>query len=188
MPTGYQIQDQDRLHFVTLQVVEWVDIFTRQKYRDIIIDALNYCSRHKALEIYGYVIMSNHIHLLARSGNENLSGTLRDFKSFTSKEILKAIDEGPESRTKWMLAIFKNAAIRHKRNSDYQFWTHENHAMEIFSSKFVEQKLDYIHTNPVRAGLVENPEEYIYSSAKNYAGENGLVDVELVERIWKTVR
>ena len=188
MPTGYQIQDQDRLHFVTLQVVELVDIFTRQKYRDIIIDALNYCSRHKVLEIYGYVIMSNHIHLLARRGNENLSGTLRDFKSFTSKEILKAVDEGPESRIKWMLAIFKNAAIRHKRNSDYQFWTHENHAMEIFSSKFVEQKLDYIHNNPVRAGLVENPEEYIYSSAKNYAGENGLVDVELVERVWKTVR
>ena len=188
MPTGYQIQDQDRLHYVTLQVVEWVDIFTRQKYRDIIIDALNYCSRNKQLEIYGYVIMSNHVHLLARSGNENLSGTLRDLKSFTSKEMLKAIDEGPESRAKWMLAIFKNAAIRHKRNSDFQVWTHENHAIEIFSSKFVEQKLDYIHNNPVRAGLVDVPEEYIYSSAKNYAGEKGLVDVELIDRVWKTVR
>ena len=188
MPTGYQINDQNKAHYVTLQIVEWVDIFTRKIYRDILIDALNYCSRHKRLEIYGYVIMSNHAHLLVRSGNENLSGTLRDFKSFTSKEMLKAIDEGPESRSKWMLAIFKNVAIRHKRNSDFQVWTHENHAVEIFSSKFVEQKLDYIHNNPVRAGLVESPEEYIYSSAKDYAGEKGLVDVELIDRVWKTVK
>jgi len=171
MPTGYQIADQERPYFLTLQVVEWVDIFTRKIYRDIIVDALNYCSENKQLEIYGYVIMSNHLHLIARSSKGDLSGTLRDFKSFTSKEILKAIEEENESRVKWMLAIFKNAAIRHKRNSDFQFWTHENHAMEIFSSRFFEQKLDYIHANPVRAGLVESPEEYIYSSAKNYAGK-----------------
>jgi putative transposase len=188
MPTGYQISDQEKLHYVTLQVVEWVDLFTRKAYRDIIIDSLNYCIRHKQLEVYAYVIMSNHVHLLMRSASGNLSGTIRDFKSFTGKEILKAIEAGPESRDKWMLAIFKNAAIRHKRNSDFQVWTHENHAVEIFSSKFVEQKLDYIHANPVRAGIVENPEEYIYSSAKNYSGDKGLVDVELVDRIWKTVR
>jgi REP element-mobilizing transposase RayT len=188
MPTGYQIADQDRPYYLTLQVVAWVDIFTRKIYRDIIVDALNYCIKNKHLEIYGYVIMSNHVHLIAHSMNENLSGTLRDFKSFTSKEILKVIEEGNESREKWMLSIFKNAAIRHKRNSDYQFWTHENHAMEIFSYNFFEQKLDYIHENPVRAGLVENPEEYIYSSAKNYAGEKGLVQVEAINRIWKTVR
>ncbi len=187
MPTGYQIKDQDKAHYVTLQVVEWVDIFTRKVYRDIIVDALNYCSRHKHLEVYGYVIMSNHVHLLVRSDYENLSGTLRDLKSFTSKQILKAIETGPESRDKWMLNIFKNAAIRHKRNSDYQVWTHENHAIELFSAKFVEQKLDYIHNNPVRAGLVESPEEYIYSSAKNYSGQDGLVDVVVLQKVWKTV-
>lgn len=162
--------------------------FFKKIYRDIIVESLNYCIAHKHLEVYGYVIMSNHVHLIARSSNGDLSGTLRDFKSYTSKEILKAIEEGNESREKWMLAIFKNAAIKHKRNSDYQFWTHENHAMEIFSSGFFEQKLDYMHTNPVRAGLVEKPEEYIYSSAKNYAGENGLVRVETIERVWKTIR
>ena len=188
MPTGYQIKDQDKAHYVTLQIVAWVDIFTRKIYRDIIIDALNYCNRHKQLKIYGYVIMSNHVHLLVRSNNENLSGTLRDFKSFTSKEILKAIEVGPESRDKWMLAIFKNAAIKHKRNSDYQVWTHENHAVEIFSSKFVEQKLDYIHNNPVRAGIVIEPEHYLYSSARDYSGEDGLVDVDVIQRKWKTVR
>ena len=119
MPTGYQIQDQERPYYLTLQVVEWVDIFTRKIYRNIIVDSLNYCVNHKHLEIYGYVIMSNHIHLIAKSNSGDLSGTLRDFKSFTSKEILKAIEEGNESREKWMLHIFKNAAIKHQRNSDY---------------------------------------------------------------------
>jgi len=132
--------------------------------------------------------MSNHIHLIAKSNSGNLSGTLRDFKSFTSKEILKEIEAGNESRENWMLYIFKSAAIKHKRNSDYQVWTHENHAMEIFSYTFFEQKLDYMHANPVRAGLIENAEEYIYSSAKNYAGEKGLVQIETIDRIWKTVR
>ena len=146
MPTGYQIQDQEQPYYLTLQVVEWVDVFTRKIYRDIIVDSLNYCAKHKQLEIYGYVIMSNHVHLIAKSNSKDLSGTLRDLKSFTSKEILKSIESGTESRKKWMLSIFKNAAIQHKRNSEYQIWTHENHAREIFSYKFFEQKLDYIHT------------------------------------------
>ena len=188
MPTGYQIQDQERPYYLTLRVVEWVDIFTRKAYRDIIVDSLNFCIAHKQFEVYGYVIMSNHVHLIARSGNGNLSGTLRDFKSFTSKEILKSIESGTESREKWMLSIFKNTAMKHKRNSEYQLWTHENHAMEIFSYQFFENKLDYMHANPVRGGIVENPEEYIYSSAKHYADEHGLVNVETIDRVWKTVR
>jgi len=187
MSTGYQIVDQERPYYLTIQVVEWVDIFTRRNYRDIIVDSLNYCIKNKQLLVYGYVIMSNHVHLIAQSNKGDLSGTIRDFKSFTSKEILKAIEEGNESRNKWMLSVFKNAAMKHKRNSDYQLWTHENHALEIFSYNFFENKLDYMHANPVRAGLVEKPEEYIYSSAKNYAGENGLIPVETIDRVWKTV-
>ena len=188
MTTGYQIADQEKLHYVTLQVVEWVDVFTRKVYRDIIIESLKYCQQHKHLEIYGYVIMSNHIHLLVKSGIGNLSGALRDFKSFTSKQILKEIEEGNESRRNWMLITFKIAAAKHERNSAYQFWTHENHAMEIYSYKFFEQKLDYIHNNPVRAGIVSNPVDYVYSSAQNYAGEKGLLNVEVIDRVWKTVK
>ncbi len=110
--------------------------------------------------------MSNHIHLLVRSGQGNLSGTLRDFKSHTSKEILKAIIEKNESRRDWLLMVFKYAANKHKRNSTYQVWTHENHAEEIYSNKFIEQKLDYIHNNPVRAGIVTNSEDYLYRCKK----------------------
>jgi len=188
MPTGYQIKEQDKLHFVTLQVVEWVDIFTRQKYRDIIIENLGYCQKNKGLEIFAWVIMSNHIHLLIKSEKEELSNILRDFKSYTSKKIINEIDSSSESRKDWMLKIFKDAAFMHKRNSDYQFWTHENHAEYIFSNKFIEQKLDYIHNNPVRSGIVEKPKEYRYSSAKDYAGEKGLLEIEIIIRQWKTYK
>jgi len=89
MSTGYQIKEQDKLHFVTLQVVEWVDIFTRQKYQDIIINNLGYCQKNKGLEIYAWVIISNHIHLLVQSEKEELSNVLRDFKSYTSKKNIR---------------------------------------------------------------------------------------------------
>jgi REP element-mobilizing transposase RayT len=186
MPTGYQIIEQDRLHFVTLQVVEWIDVFTRQKYCDIIIDNLKHCQNKKGLEIYAWVIMSNHVHLLVKCEKEELSSVLRDFKSYTSKKIIEEIGSRNESRKKWMLKLFKNAAFKHQRNSRYQFWTHENHAEFIYSNKFIEQKIEYIHNNPVRAGIVSKPEEYRYSSAIDYAGEKGLLKVELATIRWKT--
>jgi REP element-mobilizing transposase RayT len=94
MTTGYQVKDQTRAHFLTLQIVAWVDIFTRKVYKDILVDALNYCTQHKGLIIFGYVIMSNHLHIIAQSTNDNLSGIVRDFKSYTSKEMLKATIKG----------------------------------------------------------------------------------------------
>ncbi|MGB0807143.1 MAG: REP-associated tyrosine transposase [Salibacteraceae bacterium] len=168
MPTGYQIKEQDQLYFLTFQIVEWVDIFTRKENRDIVIENLKYCNENKGLEIYGYVIMSNHIHLLLRSDSNELSKTIKEFKSYTAKQILKSIESGTESRRDWMLNVFKDAAFNHKRNSTYQLWTHENHAEHIYSNKFMEQKLNYIHPNPVRAGLVLKEEDYVYSSAINY--------------------
>jgi len=85
-----------------------------------------------------------------------------------------------------MLPIFSHAAKKHARNSKYQFWTHENHAEYIYSDKFIRQKLDYIHNNPFRAEIVTNPEEYRYSSAANYAGEIGLLEVEILTTKRKT--
>jgi REP element-mobilizing transposase RayT len=187
MPTSYQIINQGNAHFLTLQIVSWVDIFTRKVYKEIIVDALNYCIKHKGLIVYAYVIMSNHVHIITQSDGDNLSGIIRDFKSFTSKEMLKYIKSGKESRDKWMLHIFKNAAIKHKRNALFQLWTHENHAIELYSPTFIETKLDYIHNNPVRAGIVNNAEDYLYSSTLNYADETGLVLVDTLSRRWKTV-
>ncbi len=188
MSTGYQIKNQSALHYLTLQIVQWADIFTRKKYRDIIIDSLLYCQQNKGLEIYAYVIMSNHMHLLAKSAQDDLSGVIRDFKRHTSTKMLEAIQNNDESRKEWLLLIFKYAAKGHKRNENYQVWTHENHAEEIFSNSFIEQKIEYIHNNPVRAGLVAKPEDYLYSSARNYAELDSVIEINKAMLRWKTVK
>lgn len=177
MSTGYKISEQDELHFVTFQIVEWIDIFTRQVYRDIIIDSLRFCQQHKKLEIYAYVIMSNHVHILIRSGIDKLSDTIREFKGFTAKKILEAINTEVESRKEWMLNMFEFSAKKHKRNEKYQLWTHENHAEIVYGNQFMYSKINYIHDNPVRAGIVEKAEDYLYSSARNYAGLDSVLEV-----------
>lgn len=188
MSLGCQIRDQHALHYLTLQVVQWVDIFTRKSYRDIVIESFKYCQQNKGLEIYAYVIMSNHIHLLARSNVGDLSDIIRDFKRHTSKKIIEAIEQGNESRRDWLLLAFRYAAIGHKRNNEIQVWTHENHPEEIYSNDFIEQKIDYIHNNPVRSGIVLKPEEYLYSSARNYAGIDNIFEISLADRRWKVVK
>lgn len=107
MSTKYTIKEQNASYYLTMTIVGWIDIFTRKLYRDIIIDSLKYCQHEKGLEIYGFVIMSNHIHLIARaSEGHSLSDVLRDFKKFTSKQMILAIKNEPESRKEWMLGIF----------------------------------------------------------------------------------
>ncbi len=186
MSTGYQIREQDKLYYITTQVVYWIDVFTRQRYRDIVIDSLRYCQKEKGLDIFAYVIMSNHVHLIVRSGNENLSQTVGDLKKFTSRQIIKSIETEPESRREWMLWMFKHAAEKHKRNKNYQFWTHENHAVLLYSEQFIKERLLYIHDNPVRAGIVEHPEDYLYSSARNYASSESVLEIDLLSFKWKT--
>ena len=155
MSTGYQIRDQSALHYLTIQVVDWIDVFTRQAYRDVVLGSLKYCQHNKGLQVFGYVIMSNHIHLIANSPAGELSNTLRDFKKFTAKNIIESIVEGNESRKEWMLNRFQFNAQRHSRNENYQLWTHENHALVIYSPQFAMEKLEYLHNNPVRAGFVK---------------------------------
>lgn len=169
-------------YFLTMTVVNWIDVFTRPVYKHIIVDALKYNQENKGLIIYAWCLMSNHLHLIAEADEKhNLSDILRDFKKFTSKAIVKEIAENlEESRKKWMLSEFEFAG-RYKSNiKNYKFWQDGNEAKEIHSNAFLEQKLDYIHENPVNAEIVENAEEYIYSSAKNYTGEQGLIDVILI--------
>jgi len=188
MPTGYQIQDQSAAYFLTLQIVNWVDVFTKNKYRDILIDSLRFCQKEKYLEIYGYVIMSNHIHLIVRSAINDLSGSLRDFKKFTSKKITESIDHPNEHRRKWMLKLFEFEAKKRNKVHIMQMWTHENHAIELFSDTFIFEKLDYIHNNPVKARIVEYPEHYLWSSARNYAGLESVLDIVELSRPMKTYK
>lgn len=178
MQDGYKIRDQKLPHFITATVVDWVDVFTRKNYRDIIVECLDYCIKNKSMILYGYVIMSNHIHMIAQSDKGNLSDLLRDFKKFTASKIIEKMKSDPESRREWMLERFQLATESHSRNKNYQFWQYGNHPEEIYSNKFMWSKLDYIHLNPVRAGLVEKASNYIYSSASNYVSDTGLLKIE----------
>jgi REP element-mobilizing transposase RayT len=177
---GYEIRNRKEIHFVTFSVVEWVDVFTRKEYRDIVIDSLKFCQKEKGLLLHGWCLMSNHVHLIASAKNENLSDILRDFKKFTSKKIIAAIDKSEtESRKDWMLAIFKGQAAKNSHNVSYQFWRQDNQPKELYSPGFTVQKLNYIHNNPVEAGLVEKAEDYVYSSARDYmhGGHCGLLQL-----------
>ncbi|WP_199221579.1 transposase, partial [Desulfonatronum sp. SC1] len=107
----------------------WVDIFSRSVYRDIVLDSFRYAIENKGFQLCAYVIMSNHVHLIANSSIGDLSGNIRDIKKFTSKRIIDTIISIPESRREWLLSVFSIAALQHKRNSSYQVWTHENHAV-----------------------------------------------------------
>jgi REP element-mobilizing transposase RayT len=177
MPTGYNISDQTEIHFLTFGIVGWIDLFTRLDYRNILVDSLNYCQKKKGLEIFAWVIMSNHVHLLCRSIEGDLSGTIRDLKKYTGRSFWEVLNSPIESRSKWMANLFLFEATKHSRNVNYQIWTHDNHAEEIYSNKFIDQKIDYIHNNPVKAGIVIHPEDYLYSSARDYCGEKGLIEV-----------
>ena len=179
MAYKYQIRG-DFPYFLTLTVVDWVDVFTRNEYRQIVIDSIKYCQQHKGLTIFAWCLMTNHIHMIAKAGEDKLlSDILRDMKTHTSKALTSAIEKNPyESRKKWMLDRFAFAGSHFLReNMKYHFWQDGSHPEEIHSNEFFDQKIDYIHNNPVKAGFVEEPHHYIYSSAIDYAGGKGLIDI-----------
>lgn len=125
--------------------------------------------------------MSNHIHLILKSGNSTISNTIRDMKKYTANRIIEQIENGAESRKKWLPSEMAFAARKHNRNSIYQFWTHENHAVELSTNEMMEQRLNYMYQNPVKAGIVEREEDYLYSSARNYCeGMDTLMEVDLL--------
>jgi REP element-mobilizing transposase RayT len=170
------------LYFITDTVVDWVDIFTRPLYKYIILEALQYCQQQKGLIIHAWVLMSNHLHTIV-SCEENLKiGDIwRDFKKFTSKKILATLkNDITESRREWMLDRFEFRARNDMRIKQYKFWQDGNGEQLIFSVDYLQQKLNYIHNNPVTAEYVNNPEEFRFSSAIDYAGGEGLLRVEMI--------
>lgn len=161
-------------------MVNWVDIFSRDIYRDIVLDSFDYAMKNKGLQLFAYVIMSNHVLLVANSSEGKLSACIRDIKKYTSKKIVEAINLPTESRRDWLLALFLRAASQHKQNNSYQVWTHENHAVRLYSNDFIVEKIEYIHNNPVRAQIVQHAEDYLYSSARNYAGLSNYLKVDVL--------
>jgi putative transposase len=181
MSERHKILDQNALYYLTCTVIGWIDIFSRAVYKDIVISSFQYCRQHKGLKLYAYVIMTNHLHLIASAAEGFvLSHILRDFKKFTSKGIRDILldEKQPESRREWMLNMFGYARRANAANEEFQLWKHENHPVELYSEAVKKQKLKYIHNNPVRAGFVFSPEDWKYSSASNYSEMESMMEID----------
>jgi len=182
MSDQYIIRNNNALHFVTFTVIDWVDLYTRERYSKQIIESLDYCRKEKGLNIHAYAIMSSHVHLIISSRNGEVQGDIiRDFKKFTTNSFIKLIKEPGESRREWLLKKFAYAAMRIKRNSKFKVWKDGYHGVELTSNEMIQERLDYIHNNPVESGVVWQPEHYKYSSAIDYySNQKGLLEVELI--------
>ena len=181
MSTKSKARTTEEAYFITITTVGWIDVFTRLNQKHVITNALQYCQQNKGLEIYAYCLMSSHIHLLCKATNNFiLSDIIRDFKKFTSKKIIETIIDKPESRREWLLDYFKKACQHLNREQEYKVWQDGYHAEHIYSNSFIRQKISYIHSNPVKEKIVTLPEDYYFSSARNYAClENELEIVRL---------
>ena len=173
------------MYFLTFTVVGWVDLFTRKECRDILIESLKYCQLNKGLILNAYVIMSNHMHLIcmADERTSGLSDIIRDFKKYTSKKLLNfVINSKKESRSAWMQLVFKYHAKYNSNNSRFQVWQQSNQPKILLHPRFTYRKLNYIHNNPVKAGIVRLPEEYVYSSASNYKeNDDCVIEVDVID-------
>lgn len=176
MSRKYKFHEKDGAYFISFATVFWIDVFTRIEYFNIIIDSLNYCRQNKGMSIFGYCIMPSHVHLIFRSEEGKPSELIRDFKGYTARNLLQAIGENAqESRKDWLLWMFEKAGQRNSNVKKYQFWQQNNNPIEIWSLEVFEQKLNYIHQNPVECGFVVESWEWKYSSARNYCDDFGHV-------------
>jgi REP element-mobilizing transposase RayT len=182
MSRAYKMHHKDGYYFISFATVAWFDLFTRVIYKDILLDSIRYCQKEKGLVIHAWCIMTNHVHLvISRQGDLEISGILRDLKKYTSKTLIKAIQDNiQESRKDLILYIFKSAGEYNPNNKTFQLWQQDNRPIEIYSNEVMEQKLDYIHDNPLKAGIVDKAEHYLYSSARDYAGVKGLLEIEMM--------
>src|SRR6185437_9728392 len=182
MSRNYKFSDQDHPYFISFAVVDWIDLFIRNEYRDIMLDSWRHCQQNKGLEIYAWCIMTSHIHMIIGTHGDKLENIMRDMKKHTSATLKEAVRLHPgESRREWMLSMMESAGKKNSQNTNFQLWQQDNHPIEHFDRKILHQKLDYLHYNPVLAGIVDKPEDYLYSSARDYCGMPGLIDIILVE-------
>ena len=175
MSRNYKFHNPDGAFFVSFAVVDWLDVFTKNEYKNILLDNLTYYQQNCGMEIYAWCIMTNHMHLVFRCHDDfQPQLVLGNYKRITSKRLVEAIKENPKESRK----EFKSSNV-----TNYQFWRHDNKPIELWSNKVISEKIRYIHNNPVEAGLVFRPEDYPYSSAVDYSGEKGLLNDVVVVSI-----
>jgi putative transposase len=179
MSRKYKFHEKTGCYFISFATVNWIDVFTKDIYFATLVESLDFCRKNKGMEIYGYCIMHSHVHLIFRSSFGDPSGLLRDLKGFTSKKLLKTIEENQqESRKEWMLWMFERAGKKNSNVHHRRFWQQNNQPIEIWSLHVFEQKLNYIHNNPVESGFITDPVDWKYSSARNY-GNNDQTILEI---------
>ncbi|MBT3801086.1 MAG: transposase [Bacteroidetes bacterium] len=181
MSRNYKFHDPKGMYFVTYSVINWIDIFIRNEYRDVMLDSWKHCIDKKGLEIFGWCIMTSHAHMIIASNKDLLENIMRDMKRHTSTTLRHAIENSFESRKTWIMEIMMAHGTLNKHNKDFQFWQQHNHPILLDTNHIMQQKLDYIHMNPVEAGFVDEPEHYLYSSARDYSGKKGLIDISFIE-------
>jgi REP element-mobilizing transposase RayT len=179
MSRKYKFKNPTAAYFVSFATVYWIDVFTRQDYFSILEESITYCREKKGMEVFAYCFMPSHVHMIFRSDYEDPSGLLRDFKWFTARKIIKAIQENPqESRKDWLLRMMEGAGFKNSNVNKRQFWQQHNKPIEVWSNKVLKQKIDYIHNNPVEQGFVTDPEDWKYSSARNYSDDETVLKID----------
>ena len=167
----YKITDPQQPHFVTLTVLHWIPVFTRQDTVNILLDSLRFLNKD-GLTVYAWVILENHCHFVLQS--KALDQDIARLKSWTAKNLIKYLAENNVRQILEQLAFYKKA---HKSDRAYQFWQEGVHPELIQSEDMMRQKIEYIHQNPVKRGYVDAAEHWRYSSARDYAGSCGLLEV-----------
>ena len=170
--TRYRVFENQSPHFLTCTVVNWLPLFASPPVVDILYTSWRFLQAHERLTLYAYVVMENHLHLVASS--PDLSKEIGDFKSFTARQI---IDYLKEKNAEAVLMQLAQSKLAHKQDREYQVWQEGSHPQLIQDEAMMRQKIEYIHNNPVRRGYVDDPIHWRYSSARNYAGLPGLIDV-----------
>ena len=178
MRSRYKFDIEKGLYFITSTIIEFIPVFTSDKYFQIITDSLNYCRINKEIKIFAYVIIDNHFHLLI--SGENLSNKIRSLKRHTAKEI---IEKAKKDNKQWLLNQFSFYKKRYKKNSAHQVWQEGAHPQIITEIDIAEQKINYIHYNPVKRGLVKEPQDWRYSSAGNYFYGDGVLEIDRFEEL-----
>src|SRR6185437_11231462 len=179
MSRKYKFHDNDKSYFISFAVVNWVDFFIREEYNQELINSWQYNIENKGLQIYGWCIMTSHIHMIVGSdGKMKLDKIIGEMKSYTSTRFKTLIKENQqESRKEWLVWMFERAGKKNGNNNEWQFWQQHNKPLEITGQEMFDRTLDYIHQNPVVAGFVTRPEYWKYSSAQDFSGMKGLVQL-----------
>ena len=176
----YKTIDENGIYFTTHTIIEWLPVFVEQRYFQIIVDSLKYCQQDKGLHVFGYVIMLNHFHLIAQTDiGFRFQDVMRDMKKYTSKAISNELEKDNQ---KLLLYVFKKTAESETGDRKYKIWQDEYHPQILYTEKVCRQKLLYMHYNPGRKGFVASPEDWQYSSARNYIlDDHSMMNIEKLE-------